>query len=290
MMARLAWLRGDGRDPPEPERPQLSLSGPLLDEAFRSVVKEAEEHGGIERYIEALKLKAALFHDTLGAGKVSRLDLHDFVCLCALMPTVRRRISPYLGGEGFSNLRTGLEQLLSGIASPSTADQRIAAFCSRFPQDSAHRFVRDLAAEVLHYVDPERHPLMNRWVWDAKTNTGAVREIWWGDNVDGMTIPLADGYATFQMLREELAQFLTRQGVFRDVIFYVDILIAHVYANYISAQGGTYLRADFSSPEDPMHHTRRILGLDGFRPDSNRTKVKAENGQPFVLEDMKMLC
>lgn len=289
-MARLAWLTSRGSDPPEPARPELSLSGPLLDGAFQSMVKVSEEHGGIERYVEALKLKAALFRDTLGAGKVDALDLHSFVALCALMPTVRRRISPYLGTESFSNLRTGLAQLLSDITSPATADQRITDFCKCFPQDSAHRFVRDLAAEVLHYVDPERHPLTSRWVWDAKTNTGAVREIWWGDNVDGMTIPLADSYATFVMLREELVQFLARQGVFRDVVFYVDILIAHVYANYVAAQGGTYLRADFSTPEDPMHHTRRILGLDGFQLDSNRTKVKAENGQPFVLEDMKMLC
>jgi hypothetical protein len=288
-MAQLTWLTSDRGDLPELARPELNLSGPLLADAFHSVVKESEEHGGIERYIEALKLKAALFRDTLGSGKAAELDLHEFVGLCAFMATVRRRVSPYLGRDGFANIQSGLVQLLSDMASPSTADQRISAFCARFPEDSAHRFIRDLAAEVLHNVDPERYPLMNRWVWDAKVNTGVVREIWFGDNVDHMTIPLADGYATFLMLREELAQFLTSQGVFRDVIFFTDILIAHVYARYIAAQGGSYLRADFSSAEDPMHHTRRILGLDGLRPGSSRTRVKAENGQPFILEDVKML-
>jgi hypothetical protein len=103
-----------------------------------------------------------------------------------------------------------------------------------------------------------------------------------------MTIPLPDGYATFLMLREELAQFLTGQGVFRDVMFFVDMLIAQVYASYISAQGGSYLRADFSSPEDPMHHTRRILGLDGLRPGSSRTRLKAIDGKAFVLQDISM--
>ncbi len=288
-MAQLTWLTSEGGDPPQLARPHLNLSGPLLAEAFHLLVKESEEHGGIERYIEALKLKAALFRDTLGSVNVAELDLHDFVGLCAFMATVRRRISPYLGRDGFANIRGGLIELLSGIASPSTTDQRISAFCARFPQDSAHRFIRDLAAEVLHNVDPERYPLMNRWVWDAGTNTGAVREIWFGDNVDNMTIPLADGYATFLMLREELAQFLTSQGVFRDVLFFTDMLIAQVYARYIAAQGGTYLRADFSSPEDPMHHTRRLLGLDGLRPGSSRTRVKDANGGPFILEDVKML-
>jgi len=289
MMARPTWLTSDRGGPPQPERPRLDLSGPLLAEAFQSLVKGSDEHGGVERYVEALKLKAALFQDTLGSGKVAELDRHNFVGLVAFMATVRRRISPYLGRDGFANIQGGLVELLSDMASPSTTDERISAFCARFPEDSAHRFIRDLAAEVLHNVDPERYPLMSRWVWDAKTNTGAVREIWFGDDVDHMTIPLVDGYATFLMLREELAQFLTSQGVFRDMLFFTDILIAHVYAGYIAAQGGTYLRADFSSAEDPMQHTRRILGLDGLRPGPNRTRVKAEDGQPFILEAVQML-
>jgi hypothetical protein len=288
-MAKLTWLRSDGGDAPQVERPQLDLSGPLLAEAFQLLAKGSEAHGGVERYVEALKLKAALFQDTLGSGKAAELDIHDFIGLCAFMATVRRRVSPYLGRDGFANIQGGLAELLSGMSDTSTTDQRISAFCARFPDDSAHRFVRDLAAEVLHNVDPERYPLMNRWVWDARTNTGAVREIWFGDNVDHMTIPLADGYATYLMLREELAQFLTNQGVFRDVIFFTDMLLAQIYAGYISAQGGTYLRADFSSAEDPMHHARRILGLDGLRPGSSRTRVKAEDGRGLILEDVKML-
>jgi hypothetical protein len=38
-----------------------------------------------------------------------------------------------------------------------------------------------------------------------------------------------------------------------------------------------------------MHHARRILGLDGLRPGSSRTRVKAEDGRGFILEDVKML-
>ena len=121
--------------------------------------------------------------------------------------------------------------------------------------------MRDLAAEVLHHLDCERYPLMTRWVWDAKANTGVLREIWFANDIDHITIRVADDCATFLMLREELAQFLTENGVFRDVPEYVDILCAQVYAQYICAQGGTYLRTDFSAPEDPMQHARRMLGL-----------------------------
>ncbi len=129
---------------------------------------------------------------------------------------------------------------------------------------------------------------MKRWVWDAKANTGVLREMWHGAS-DSERIDVPDTYATFLMLREELAQFLTDNGVFRDVLFYVDMLTAQVYANYISAQGGAYLRTDFTAAEDPMHHTRRMLGLDGVRPGSNRTRLKAIDGEAFVIEDVKLL-
>ena len=91
------------------------------------------------------------------------------------------------------------------------------------------------------------------------------------------------------MLREELSQFLTDNGVFRDVIWYVDLLSAKIYADYIAAQGGVYLRADFSHPGDPMEHTRRLLGLDGVRAGSGRTRLKAINGEAFVIEDKNLL-
>jgi len=124
---------------------------------------------------------------------------------------------------------------------------------------------------------------MTRWVWDARANTGVLREIWHDENVDSISIDVPDGYATFLMLREELAQYLATNGVFRDVLFYVDILMAQVYAGYIGERGGTYLRTDFATPEDPMLHTRRILGLDGT--DANgRSRLKAADGRAEVVE------
>jgi hypothetical protein len=103
--------------------------------------------------------------------------------------------------------------------------------------------------------------------------------------VDNITLQVPDGYQTCLVLREELSQFLTDNGIFRDVIWYVDLLCAQVYAGYISAQGGAYLRADFSAPHDPLEHTRRMLGLDGVKAGTRRTRLKAIDGQIHVLED-----
>ncbi len=272
-----------------PERPRLDLSGPLLTRAFETLIQGTEQQGGIEYWTDALKLKSRMFRQALGEGHPGDLPPDTFKSLCAFMASVRRRVGPYLEQPSYGEMVEAIVELLDGVKDTATTDARLQAFCAHFPEDGKHRWVRDLAAEILHGVDPERYPLMCRWVWDRKANSGVIREIWFDDEVDNITIHVDDGYPTYLMLREELSQFLSNNGVFRDVIWYVDLLSAKIYADYIAAQGGVYLRADFSSPGDPMEHTRRLLGLDGVKAGSGRTRLKAIDGEAFVIEDENLL-
>ena len=271
--------------PHEFERPVLELSGELLRAAMQVMVAGSEEHGGVERYIDAVKLKSTMFRQALVDNDIAKLDLDTFKGLCTFMATVRRRISQWLNEESFEQMHAHIVEL---FRDEEHIDNRIGRFCDQFPNDTKHRWVRDRAAELLHNADPERVPLMTRWVWDARANTGVIREIWHGENVDHIKIPVGDGYGTYLMLREELSQFLSENGVFRDVLFYVDVLCAQIYARYICEQGGSYLRADFSSPEDPMQHTRRLLGLDGVQPGDGRTRLKSIDGEAYRIDDSKL--
>ena len=272
--------------PYEFERPVLDLSADALRAGLQIMIRGSEDHGGIERYIDAVKLKSTMFKQALVENEIAELDLETFKGLCTFMATVRRRVGDWLNGDRFPEMRDGIVELFN---EDDHIDSRIGRFCDLFPNDKKHRWVRDLAVELLHNADPERVPLMNRWVWDVKANTGVLREIWHGDDVDHMTIKVADGYGTYVMLREELSQFLSDNGFFRDVLFYVDVLCAQVYAQYICEQGGSYLRVDFSAPEDPMQHTRRLLGLDGVQPGSGRTRLKSIDGVAFVIDDQQTL-
>jgi len=270
----------------EIERPVLDLSGEGLRVILRIMIAGSEDHGGIERYVDAVKLKSTMFQQALTGDAINNLELETFKGLCTFMATVRRRIGNWLNEDAFADVHAGIIDLL---ADDSNVDARINAFCARFPQDKKHRWVRDLATEILHNTDPERIPLMNRWVWDAQSNSGVIREIWHADDVDHIKIPVGDGYGTYLMLREELSQFLSDEGFFRDVLQYVDILSAQIYAQYVCEQGGSYLRTDFSAPEDPMQHTRRLLGLDGVRAGSGKTRLKSIDGEAFVLDDSNLM-
>jgi hypothetical protein len=310
MMQRAIGSSEKGSDPQgltPTDRPTLHLSGAKLRAAFAALVRASEPIGGIERFAEAVKLKAHVFQEWLAEGRATMLDRVSFEEIVPLMPTVRRRVGAPIDELGWPRVRTAIAELLHEAHVPGMADRRMMAFekalslpsprargegprrgdegqrhdgasgCpSPGPSDhplpvmtgrgNAPRFLRDLAAELLHGVHPEHHPLMTRWVWDTKANTGVLREIWHdpvtGDDVDRIVIDIPDTHETFLVLREELSQFLAANGIFRDMLWYVDLLQAQIYGDYINAQGGAWLKTEFAAESDPLEHTRRILGLD----------------------------
>lgn len=285
-----------------PPRPVLHLSGTKLRIALERLIAASEPLGGVERFAEAVRLKAHVFQDRLADGKAAGLTRGGFAEIVPLMATVRRRIGPLLEADAWPQTQRAITELLDGAHDTTIADQRVAAFESTLASPSTRtrgearserqvldaslvsashpiplpaeragrgnrRFLRDLAAELMHNTLPEHYPLMHRWVWDTKANSGVIRQIWHdpnggGDDVDHIVIDVPDGYETHLVLREELSQFLADNGVFRDMLWHVDLVCAQIYGDYISAQGGAYLKADFVSEGDPLEHSRRILGLD----------------------------
>ncbi len=266
------------------ERPQLELSGPALTTALQTLVASCESSGGVEKFVDALKLKTTVFQNAFKENHGADVDADAFARICGLMPTVRRRIGDYLEDDAYP----ALQKAVTGLFADDEPDVRLAAFCASFPDDKRHRWVRDLAAEILHNTDPERFPLMCRWVWDKKANSGVIREIWYGD-VDHLTLDVEDNFETYLMLREELSQFLTTNGIYQDILSYVDLLCAQVYAEYVAAQGGSYLKADFSAAEDPVKHMRRLLGLDGVRAKTTRNISGPIDGNAQQIEEAKLL-
>lgn len=268
-------------------RPVLHLDGPKLKAALEAIIARAEDQGGVESFVKGVAFKSDVFKELFSKEKIADLDLDTFLGAAAFMAPVRRRVGPWLeetGTDGFETLKSAISDLMDEAANTAEADDAIRRFCERFPDGKKFRWVRDLAAEILHYSQPEFYPLMSRWVWDSVANTGVIREIWHDPNIDHMTLDVDDGYQTFLVLREELSQFLSDNGIFRDMPFYVDVLCAQVYGNYICEQGGSYLRTDFSAAEDPLQYTRRMLGLDGIDPETGRTRAKGISGRPIVLD------
>ena len=261
------------RPPAEPKAvlPTLELSGASLHSGLEDLSKAAEPGGGIEAYLTVLRFKAGLFAEWFSGKQSAALDLPRFLGLCTFMPTVRRRIGAWLEQNEFADLH---RRLLVLLQPEGTVQSRLDAFIAGFPGDRGMRWVRDLAAEVLHFSAPEDVPLMTRWMWDAHTGSGVLREIWFEEGAPLDPRIIGDSHATFAALQGELQSFLRDNGVYRDFALMQDLLCAHIYARYINDRGSTFLKGDFAGTEDAMAHTRRLLGLDCCERDGIRMKVK----------------
>lgn len=274
---------------PEDMQVQLELSGEILRHTLEGLISACEERGGIERYTYALQVRSEMFQESFSFKNPEAPDEETLQRLCSFMPTVRRRIAPYIEDSTKNTLlNDALLSLLDGAEDTTATDDRIETFCKAFPRDKKHRWVRDLASEILHGTSPELYPLMCRWIWDTKSNTGILREVWFSDNIDHKIIDVVDNYETFITLRQELSQYLSDNGIYRDMLQHVDLLQAQLYSNYICEHGGTYIRADFSNPEDPTMHIRRLLGLDGVSA-KGRSKLKTIEGQSVVFDNLDVL-
>jgi hypothetical protein len=285
----LSLLRKNPQPSHRSEPPVLDLSGPKLRRAFEHLAEAAEPTGGVERYVSALALKASLFEEVLGKGKIAEATAQDLADLAAFITPVRRRLGSDMSEENLGHLRAAIGDLLTGWSDVSTTDQRMAAFIGSFPRDKGHRWVRDLGAEILHYTAPDHYPLMTRWMWDRRVGSGVLREIWYSNRIDAEKIDVADDFLTFSTLAAEIKGFLGENGVYRDHVYYTDLLCAHIYAGYINDMGGQYLRSDFSDSPDPMLHTRRMLGLDAINTATGRTRLKLIDGNVHVLGDAPQL-
>ena len=95
--------------PHDIERPVLDLSAEALRGALATMVAGSEEHGGVERYVDAVKLKSDMFQQALADIEDGTLELETFKGLCTFMATVRRRIGPWLNENRFSELVEALQ-------------------------------------------------------------------------------------------------------------------------------------------------------------------------------------
>lgn len=225
---------------------------------FSEFVSLADAGAGLQAYVEALETKHRLFAAAL--ADPARLDLAQLEELLGSVFTARRKLYPAIEALGAEAFAARVAQLLGGQAT-------IGAFCDALPMPedrAARRKLRgaahDFAAELLHFGDPVRHPLMTRWVWDASSASGALREL--------MREERGAGEVDHAAARAWLYERVSEQGIWRDQHWLADLVLAMAYVTYFRAMTGGVLGSDFTRASTPEEQLRKLLGLDaaGGRP------------------------
>ncbi|MHB1512727.1 MAG: hypothetical protein ACYCTF_07170 [Acidiferrobacter sp.] len=263
----------------EPVALGAELDGRVFAHKFAQFVEMLGDSGGIEPFVAALETKRQLF-----ARALARDALDDFVpetleTLLETVMTARKRVWPSFESYGATATREAVRDLIYGT---QPVGERLVTFAQVIPAVSSEgekgerkvrRALLDVGAEMLHFRDPTRYPLMSRWVWDQATHTGALREfVKGGDTLD--KVPLGSDPGVYEAGRRWLAERMAENGMYRDPEFIVDMFLAHAYADYMRAlsSGMGLLNADFGGKSDPLEVVKKILGIDAARRTESRVK------------------
>ncbi len=237
---------------------------------FSSLQRHAADDGGIEPMVAALGAKQQLFGRLLDAQVLASLDAEGLEILLDTVFSARRRVFPGFMEHGMERVREAISELLHGR---EHVTRRMEAFSMLVPVDESgdresrkqalktRRAAFDFAAEILHFSQPERYPLMSRWVWDQQTQSGALREFIRGN--DSMSdVRLGSAPEMYEGARVWLIAQLGEQGLYRDLPFWVDLVLAQAYTDYFRSLAEGMLSAEFGRGHMPAEHVRKFLGID----------------------------
>lgn len=258
----------------------VALDSMLFRVHFQKLLETAAQDGGIEGYLAALGAKHEDFAAALDAERAGDLALADVAALLECVFTARRRIYPAIESLGQAAGQY-IAELLHGAGSLGERMQRFvdampgAAGTDRASLRAAAKLRRaawDFAAELVHFSDPVRYPLMTRWVWDQNTQSGALREFIHGNDTQA-EIPLTNDLKQFETARRWLAECIAAEGIYRDVALWIDLTLAQAYTTYLRAITDGSLGADFGRGTTPHEQLKKLLGIDGV-PEKGRTRIK----------------
>ncbi len=243
--------------------PRLAFSARILESKFQRLSELAEASGGLEYLADALRRKHVLCTRILGAPGVGVADRESQGAVIRTMFTARRKFAgPFLSLDDAARHRL-LEPLLGGV---DPAHERLRRFVDHAPTGENRKVRRaawDFAAECLHFTDPERRPLMTRWVWDATVGTGALREFVAGSDAMG-TVPIGDDVGSFEASRRWFTEQLTALGCYRDLPFVVDLVLAQAYGDYMRAMSMHVgmVNGELGGKSDMLEFPRKLVGID----------------------------
>lgn len=259
------------------------LDAGLFEQHWTELQQVTQAEGGIQACLDSLNAKQGLFAGALGPETIDQLGPGQIERLLETVFTARRRIYPALENLGEPRAATLIKDLIGG-ASPLT--QRMQAFANSMPvppgenretiraAGKVRRAAWDFAAEMLHFSDPVKYPLMTRWVWDQATMSGALREFIRGaDTMSG--IQFGSAPELFEGARKWLADRVAEQGIYRDVPFWIDLVLAQAYANYFRSMAEGNLGGDFGRGAKPQEQLRKLLGIEVPRK-GGRSRVKKD--------------
>ncbi len=234
------------------------LDAPSMQELLAEIHRRATREQ-LDALLAALGRKADAFGAALAPGAVESLDEAATRRILRSIFVTRRRVGTVLGHDPVATFLATVADLLHG--SGRLAD-RIDTFVDIVVLEDHHAL--DLAAELLHFWAPERHPLSARWIWDPRTRTGALPLVL-GDDVDleadtpGETYVRVSEASRALDATAEVSSFRTGGG---GGGLATDVFLAGTYSVYMNTVLGLKMSQEFNAIVPALPElARRLLGV-----------------------------
>lgn len=253
-----------------PAELSVALDPGQFQQRYSALKHIAEEDAGMEVYLTSLDAKHQLFSELLNENAFEQLTMSGVEALLETVFSARRRVYPTYVKLGLEKTKGAIHELLYG---KTALMDRLQSFSELVYVDEAsdkearktalknRRAAFDFGAELLHFNNPIKYPLMTRWVWDQNTVSGALREFIRGNDTLP-DVPLGNSPEMFEGARAWLAAQLAEQGLYKDVHYWVDLILAQAYAEYFRSMAEGMLSADFGRASGPADHIKKFLGID----------------------------
>lgn len=261
----------------------VALDPGQFQQHFAKLGSQVEESAGLEALLASLQMKSQLFSSLLNPQSLPSLSMEGIEALLETVFSARRRLFPALQALGVEATRGAIHELLYG---DMALVERLQAFSEIVPIDESadketrkqaaknRRAAFDFGAEMLHFNNPVKYPLMTRWVWDQNTVSGALREFIRG-NDSLPDVPLGNSPEMFEGARAWLAEQIAEQGLYKDVPFWIDLVQAQAYSEYFRSMAEGMLSADFGRGITPQEQLKKFLGIDAERK-AGQSRVKRD--------------
>ncbi len=151
----------------------LSIPEVVDSECAHEFLKEATKLASSEELADMgdrLERKSELFGKLLAEDAMDRFDEADLKALLNLIFSLRRKSGRLLRDNGLDKMRSEIRELLYGEDPVKRRFDRFTTSIKVYNDSLAPA----LASELLHYSQPERYWLWTPWIWDPKTQAGAL--------------------------------------------------------------------------------------------------------------------
>lgn len=205
----------------------------------------------------ALEAKSSWLRQVLQPEAVAAIGEDELYLLLRSFFPSRRRARAMVDLVGRDALSAAICDLLGG---PAPLEQRVGSFddvLSDFEEVTV-----DLAWELLHVHQPARFWLWTRWMWNPRTETGALRLV----TADDVDLYGEDRFASYRKVGSALAvvhDTVRALGMVEESPFGVDVFLACVYGVYMYTVLRMRMSQEFNRivPELPSL-ARRLLGVN----------------------------